>query len=161
MARRGSAYIAIDLKVDADETIERMEDMREQAHDLRPVFRWAKRELEKSYAANIAASGLLAGGWDPLSPSYALWKAARFPGAPMMVRTGRLFRSISELNDSSINVITKTSAQFGTTVEYAKFHQYGTSKMPKRKIVFEPRGFASDLGEKIAKYVVDGSAILS
>lgn len=161
MAGRRHAYIEIDLKVDADETLERLEDIKEQTKDLRPVFRWAKSELEKTYAANIMASGLLAGGWDPLSPSYAAWKTARFPGAPIMVRGGRLFRSLSELNDSAINVINKTDAQFGTTVEYAKFHQYGTSKMPKRKIVFEPRGFASDLGDKIAKYVKYGSDALS
>jgi hypothetical protein len=48
-------------------------------------------------------------------------------------------------------------ATFGTKVEYAKFHQYGTTKMPKRKVVYEPLGFASRLGEVAATYVCHGN----
>lgn len=161
MARRGGYYVDVDIHVDADEALERLEDMREQLEDLRPVFRWAKRELEKSYAANFASNGMLVGGWSPLDATYASWKMSRFPGAPPMIRSGRLFRSLTEMTDSRVNIIEKTQASFGTTVEYAKFHQYGTTKMPKRKIVFEPRGFASDLGKKIATYVVEGSDAIS
>lgn len=54
------------------------------------------------------------------------------------------------------NDIDATSATFGTRVEYAKFHQYGTKYMPARKIVFEPRGFANDLASKAATYVANG-----
>jgi phage gpG-like protein len=55
------------------------------------------------------------------------------------------------------NDIDATSARFGTKVEYAKFHQYGTTKMPARKIIFEPRGFANDLASKAASYVANGA----
>jgi len=44
----------------------------------------------------------------------------------------------------------------GTKVEYAKFHQYGTTKMPKRKIIFEPAGFAEKYANDAADWVVDG-----
>ncbi len=55
------------------------------------------------------------------------------------------------------NNVSGTEATFGTKVEYAKFHQYGTSKMPARKIVFEPVGFANDLAQKAARYVARGT----
>jgi phage gpG-like protein len=52
--------------------------------------------------------------------------------------------------------MTNTSMSVGTTVEYAKFHQYGTTKMPKRKIVFEPAGFAKKVGADAAAWVARG-----
>jgi phage gpG-like protein len=60
------------------------------------------------------------------------------------------------MNDSSVNVIEKDTATFGTNVEYAKFHQYGTTKMAKRKIVFTPREFPRELGINMVKYMVLG-----
>jgi hypothetical protein len=54
------------------------------------------------------------------------------------------------------NVIEEDTATFGTNVEYAKFHQYGTTKMAKRKIVFTPREFPRELGINMAKYIVLG-----
>jgi phage gpG-like protein len=52
--------------------------------------------------------------------------------------------------------MTNTSMSVGTSVEYAKFHQYGTSKMPKRKIVFEPLGFAKKVGNDAGAWVARG-----
>ena len=54
------------------------------------------------------------------------------------------------------NSIRLMKATFGTDVEYAKFHQYGTSKMPKRQLVYEPKGFASRVALLSARHVVDG-----
>jgi phage gpG-like protein len=47
-------------------------------------------------------------------------------------------------------------ATFGTDVEYAKFHQYGTTNMAKRQIIFEPTGFGERLAIIAADYVSDG-----
>jgi phage gpG-like protein len=52
--------------------------------------------------------------------------------------------------------MTNTSFSTGTSVEYAKFHQYGTTKMPKRKIVFEPPLFAKKLGGDTVSYIANG-----
>jgi phage gpG-like protein len=60
------------------------------------------------------------------------------------------------MNDSAVNVISKDTATFGTNVEYAKFHQYGTTKMPARKIVFTPREFPRELGINMVKYITMG-----
>ena len=54
-----------------------------------------------------------------------------------MVQTEQLFKSLSELRGAP-NDIGRDVARFGTNIEHAKFHQMGTSKMPKRQLVYEP-----------------------
>ena len=138
-----------------DKTIARMGAITARAQVFNPVFLKAKEELHLANSANFASNGLLVGGWAPLDAEYAAWKMSRFPGAPPMVRTGRLFASLAGANASAFRM-TNTSMSIGTTVEYAKFHQYGTNKMAKRKIVFEPLGFAKKVGSDAGAWVARG-----
>lgn len=148
--------LRVQIKVDAREAIARMKAMARRSKDFRSVFRWAKRELERANANNFAQNGLPTGRpWSPLDPQYASWKATKFPGKPTMIASGKLFQELRSLNGPA-NSIRLKAATFGTDVEYAKFHQYGTSKMRKRQIVFEPRGFSGRLAIVAADYVVDG-----
>jgi len=123
-----------------------------------PVLLKAKQEIKLANASNFASNGLPVGGWAPLDPVYAAWKMARFPGAPPMVQTGRLFASLTGAT-ASFETMTNTSITVGTSVEYAKFHQYGTTKMPKRKIVFEPPLFAKKLGADAIDWISSGEII--
>lgn len=70
--------------------------------------------------------------WAPLSEQYARWKQLRFPGQPILTLTGRLRRSLASQTDDSVVEITDQRLRYGTAVEYAIYHQYGTRKMPKR-----------------------------
>ena len=142
------------ITCNAKADIQMLDRMEKRAKDFRPVFKWAKQEIQKANAANFTSSGLPVGGWSPLSPRYGAWKATHFPGAPIMVRTGALFRSLTNLRGAP-NVIGKNFAVFGTDVEYAKFHQYGTTKMPARKLVFEPVGFSMELGRQIEQHIIN------
>jgi phage gpG-like protein len=72
-----------------------------------------------------------------------------------MEASGRLKDSLVRL-DGPANKIRLMSAEFGTDVEYAKFHQYGTTRMAKRQIVYEPKGFARTLAEHTGEHVVYG-----
>jgi phage gpG-like protein len=138
-----------------NKAIARMAAINTRAQAFNPVFIKAKEELALANSSNFASNGLLVGGWAPLDAEYAAWKMSRFPGAPPMVRTGRLFASLAGANASAFRM-TNTSMSVGTTVEYAKFHQYGTSKMAKRKIVFEPPGFAKKVGADAGAWVARG-----
>lgn len=142
--------IRVDIECDADDAIAGLSAMKARAEALQPVFEYARAQLMKANAENFALGGLPSGSkWKPRSQEYP-W--------PLMVRTGKLLASLSSLFGEP-NQVDATEAVFGTKVEYAKFHQYGTTKMPKRQIVFEPRGFASDLAEKAARYVAEGRLI--
>lgn len=144
------------IKVDAKKAIARMVVMKKRANDMRPVFWRSKQWLRAANEENFRQGGLPAGGWSPLDPQYAAWKRVTEPGAGTMIRSGRLFKSLSTLAGPP-NRVDNMDATFGTSVEYAKFHQYGTTKMPKRKVVYEPVGFAKKTGEIAAVYVCHGN----
>lgn len=151
-----SVNVTVRVTVRGEEGVKNLlEDMDRRSKNFRPVFDKAQDYLEKANAENFASSGLPVGGWRPLDAEYGSWKATRFPGMPPMIRSRELFSSLTNLNNSAKSV-GLTTAEFGTKVEYAKFHQYGTNKMPKRKIVFEPPLFARDIGLKTAQYIVKG-----
>ena len=127
-----------------------LDDMDDRGHDFRPVFLKAEQELKAAYTKNFMTNGSLVGGWAPLDKQYGSWKSRHFPGAPKLVQSGKLFRSIEHF---SVRRIGKRSATFGTDAPVAKFHQYGTWSMPERRIIFEPPMFARKLAKDVAKHV--------
>jgi phage gpG-like protein len=148
--------IRYEIKVDAKKAIARMYAMKSRANDMKPVFWRAKQWLRAANEENFRQGGLPAGGWSSLDPQYAAWKKLTEPGAGTMIRSGRLFKSLVGLTGPP-NRVDIMDATFGTSIEYAKFHQYGTTKMPKRKVVYEPVGFAKKTGETAAVYVCHGN----
>lgn len=125
---------------------------------MKPVLRWAKRKLERDFSENfttfgsLSAKAMLKGAWPPLDTQYASWKASRYPGAPMMVQTGELkFRvthPVVEMSDMHLVI--------AVPGDLAKWHQFGTRNMPQRPLVFVPRNFDRELGNKAAKFIVNG-----
>lgn len=71
--------------------------------------------------------------WPQLSDKYKAWKEKHFPGAPILVRTGALRASMTELGVSgNISIIDKVSGIFGTTIPYGIYHNEGGQKVPRR-----------------------------
>lgn len=154
MARK--KLVHIDLDLDLSDMRDYVTDMDDRAGNYKPVFRRMQEYFERNWEQNFLANGLRVGGWAPLDAEYAAWKASHVPGAPPMVRSGSLFNSIRSLRGQP-NEIRDKSATFGTNIKYAKFHQYGTSKMPKREIIYEPESFRREWAEKAAEYIKDGN----
>ena len=136
----------VDIDVDDAKVRERLRMMEVRSKNFVPVFERAKTELERSNRENFLSNGLPVGGWRPRKAVY---------GWPIMRRTGRLFNSLANMAGPE-NVVTPMSAQFGTNVEYAKFHQYGTEKMAKRQILFTPRTFAENVASEAGAWVSRG-----
>lgn len=152
--------VKIDVDVDTAKVLRSLSEMEDRADNQRPVLEHGREILKRANAENFASNGLPVGGWAPLDAEYGSWKSANFPGAPPMVRTGRLFRDLTTLRGAG-NVIGQNVATFRANVKYAKFHQYGTTKMPKREILFEPRGFAQELADYSRRYIIDGETVAS
>jgi len=146
----------IKMSCDARQGLRRMDNMKDAATDFRMVFIWAQRELGKMNRENFAASGLPVGGWSPLKPRYASWKIRNFPGAPIMVQTGKLFNAVGAMNGAG-SYIRKTTSEFVVDIEYASFHQYGTSKMAKRQIVMDTPLFAQSVADKAKEHIVNAA----
>jgi phage gpG-like protein len=147
--------IRITFHVDISEAMAMLEGMKGRANNFKPVFWYARKELELANKANFVSGGLPVGGWDPRTRDYA-W--------PILIKSGELFRSLSNLRGPP-NDIGRNVAIFGTRVEHAKFHQHGIDPgydrlgrrkgMPKRQVVFEPPLFAKRLGKVSAEYITD------
>lgn len=76
--------------------------------------------------------GYGSGGWSPLSPRYAAWKAKHYPGKPILQRTGELKASLTS-RPFGIDEVDLKTAVFGTGLPYSAYHQHGTDRMPMRK----------------------------
>lgn len=131
------------------------------ARDFRPFWRtmvapWFFGLMQEQFATEGAGVG----GWVPLSPRYAAWKAKRFPGKTILRRTDRLMKSLTWTGASlatpeGIAVMTPTAAVFGTSVPYGRFHQRGTKKMRQRRILYLPTNASDTLGRMLHRWAQD------
>ena len=156
--RRG-VQIEFDTEFNTQPLKRDINGMERRSKDFSPVFERIRDDLERSWAGNFTANGLPVGGWAPLDAEYGSWKAAHYPGAPTLVQTGKLFKSLSSLRGNP-NEIHARRAVFGTDIEWAKFHQMGTNKMPKRQIIFEPAEAHVRWGDWAAEYMLEGREAL-
>jgi phage gpG-like protein len=163
MARQVTYSIVVNVR--SDEAFDRLEAMGDRVDNMRPVLKWGAEKLERAFSENFTMMGLMSaramlkGAWEPLDPVYGAWKAVRFPGAPMLVQSGGLFRSIENISANSESKMTDQSVVLAVDSSIAKFHQYGTRHMPARPIVFIPRDFDREIGKKAGQYVKHGSRL--
>lgn len=96
---------------------------------LTPVFEAAEEEQ-----FDAEGSGPTSGAWAPLTPSYAEWKAKAYPGAPILEQRGTMRAALtSSASPVAYREWSASEFAFGTAgVEYASFHQRGTSRMKAR-----------------------------
>lgn len=123
--------------------------------DYHAPFMLMEAEIAAGNAAVFATQGAIYGGWAPLSPRYSAWKLIHIGPRPIMVSSGDLLASLSGV-PMGVSDIDSHSARFGTNVRYARYHQSGTRKMPRRQIVGLPPGVTAGWGRIIGSYVVDG-----
>jgi phage gpG-like protein len=79
------------------------------------------------YYANrgfLSQGGVFKETWSPIKRSYALWKSKHYPGAPPLVRTGKMRRSFRARYSQDSVVIENTAPYF-------KYHQ---SSLPRKKL---------------------------
>jgi phage gpG-like protein len=102
--------------------------------DLEPLW-----ELVKPIAAQVEEDQFStqgAGEWAPLAEStLARKEAGGWPSDPL-VRTGDLKDSL--INPGRAADTGPSHMIYGTDVDYAGFHQEGTSRMPARQVIPDP-----------------------
>ena len=113
------------------------------------------RQVESNYRGE----GSFVGGWAALSPAYAAWKARHAPGRGLLVLTDRLRQSLTWGGDApgpgGIAVAEKDYLIVGTSVTYAQYHQTGTSRMPRRPVIFPGSQGGSTFGRLLHRFAVD------
>ena len=115
--------------------------------------------LYRDIRRNFETQGSYVGGWRPLSPAYASWKARHYPGKTILRRTDALFRSLqfdgAQPGPEGIFVADETSMVLGTSVPYAKYHQFGGRA---RRFLFLPTQARSIYGRLLHAFAVDQAA---
>ena len=112
--------------------------LNENLRDFRPVWPEIHMYFLRGASEQFESLGARGGQrWAPLSEKYAKWKAKKYPGKPILVRTERLKRSLSlgGSEPDQVKEFQPLSATFGTRVPYARYHQRGTKRMPARPVL--------------------------
>lgn len=74
------------------------------------------------------------GQWQPLSPKYAAWKQARYPGKPILQRSSVLFHEVAGISPSYL--LRGSLLQiFIRHSPFWKAHQEGNSRLPRRLVL--------------------------
>ena len=162
---KGYSIDVIVTKVDAEDAIERLQDIKDRTKNVRPVLKKMAEKLERTWGENfttmgaLSAKAMLKGAWAPLSPSYYAWKKVRYPmtADQILVQTGKLLSMVTNASSMPGSNIEDQSMELVVPGQIARWHQFGTRNMPARPIVFVPRNFDRDIAEDLAKYIVEAS----
>ena len=147
------------VTVDTSRLRRRFAAMTRRSQDFKPVFRWVMQELQKAHRDNFKSEGAASGfPWQPLDPQYASWKLKNYGDKGILARTGDLENSLTmNSGRGAIRDIGLRTAEFGTRIPYAQFHQAGTRNMAQRKPVFYPPLMANRTATVVGEYIVHGS----
>lgn len=95
-----------------------------------PLTKSVREVVIPSIRKNFASEGRP--HWRPLAPATVLSRGA---SGPILDRTGRLRKVATQFNIWSYSRDQATITGLDSRVEYAKYHQGGTQKMPQRPFV--------------------------
>ena len=95
--------------------------------------------------------------WQELSPAYAAWKQAQYPGKPILERTGDLVKSLtSEHDPNTVQVKKRKTLTLGTKIPYAIYHQSPKprKRLPRRPEIMADEAFKRSVMHHIQTYLV-------
>lgn len=138
-----------------DAVLARLKRMRERASDLRPAWRRVGDLIARYQRVRFRTEGAFPGTprWAPLTPEYAAWKLATYGPKPILQREGDLIRSLTS-RPMDIERYGPRSAEYGTSVPYAHWHQTGTSRMVARPPLATSPALAREIGRLLGDHIV-------
>ncbi len=123
--------------------------------DVRPAWPGVLQILRLASAERFRTAGAHGGQrWVPLSPRYAAYKARRWPGRGILVRTGALQDSLTQETGQSIVQMHPLELRYGTKVPYAVFHQRGGRRLPRREVIHLAESDKLDVMREVQRYLV-------
>lgn len=139
--------------VQLDRTLERVAD---NVEDATPAWEAMADRFVTVERRQFSSEGRYAsGGWAPLSPRYAAWKARHYPGQKILQREGDLIRSLTE-RPFGVEVITPQKMWIGSSVEYGAYHQHGGPRLPRRRPVELTEGERRRWVKILQRFVMTG-----
>ena len=160
-----SPLIALAVKLDATEAQVRFALLAKRFEDYTPVLKSnVLTTLRKMEALQFDTEGAIFGhDWPALSPNTIRDRAQKgFPSGPIMVRTTRLRKSLTQRSGDAIVQVEKFALVFGTHVPYADFHQHtkgpGKGIVPERQLIPNPlpEAVIQEVFQNIRDYLIEG-----
>lgn len=108
---------------------------------------------ERQFASQ---GGYASGGWAPLAPSTLAGKRRAGQDQRILHAEGDLRASLTRRGGDHLEEVTDSSLVFGTTDPKAKFHQFGTSTMPRRRPVELTEGDRREAVRILQRSIVEG-----
>lgn len=144
------------LEVFGETVIDRtLAGIADNAEDLSPAFEAIADVFTTANRRQFDSQGAFgSGGWQPLSPPYAAWKARHYPGKTILRRTDDLFRSLTQ--GPAVRVIQPHRLVLGSDVEYGKYHQAGGDGVPRRRPVELPESTRRDMVRILQRFAITG-----
>lgn len=135
-----------------------LERFRSNVGDMRPAWGELRDRFLAAERRQFASEGAYgSGGWAPLSPPYAAWKAAHYPGKTILRRTDDLFTSLTE--GPEIAIMEASFMVLGSSVPYGRYHQGGEG-VPRRRPVELPESEREEWRRVMQRHILaadDGS----
>lgn len=126
--------------------------------DYRPIWPVIADEFYAEEKEQFATQGAAGGEqWAPLSPAYAAWKEAHYPGQPILQREGDLVASLTSASDpNAVNVQARKLLTLGSRVPYGIYHQSTAPRrvLPRRPVVQLTESFKRTSMRQIQAYLV-------
>lgn len=121
------------ITVDADDADRELRVIAAGLADLRSFWPMLVPVATAWWRRQFETEGAFAGQpWPRLSPGYAAWKAAVFPGKQILQATGQMKQAVSRPH----RVQTPLSLTLSIEDEKLGFHQEGAGALPRREVVF-------------------------
>lgn len=113
--------------------------------NLKPIFvkiigqendknEWTVRGgIAKSFVTKTDAKN--GSQWDLLKESTLKQKSKKYAGAPSLIASGTMFRSLVGNGPGNVYILGPRTFKYGTSVPYTRFHMTGTKFMAKRRML--------------------------
>jgi hypothetical protein len=129
----------------------------QRAGDVAPAGGEVKRIFHDAERRTFGSSGP---GWPPLSPATSERKAREGLSSSLLRSSDRLYESLTQMFGShQIDNRTSDELRFGTTVQYARYHDQGTRTMPRRRLTEPTASERRDMVAAIERHVAKGGGL--
>ena len=123
------------------------------AGDAAPAFAVLEQTMEENEARWFRTRG--SGTWPPLKDETKKRKRREgLPSAPLYGKSLRLSESLAGHTSDSVRFIGPDVLVFGTSVEYARFHRYGTARMAERNPLTRSAFVEADAREVLSGWLL-------
>jgi phage gpG-like protein len=90
--------------------------------------------------------GAISAPWQALSSPYSFYKSKNYPGRAILEASGEMRKGYALMTTTQYAIVENT-------VEYAKYHQSGTSRLPQRMLVNVTDELKRTVGQKFADHL--------